>query len=400
MIHVCFAITDPKGTYSKYTGTAICSLLENTKSPVTIHIIHDENLSEENKSRFISLTKKYDSEVCFYQIDSDIFEDCPQKERFTVGTFFRLKSPGILPKSIEKIIYLDSDLIVNLDIRELWETDIEENVLAAVPDSFHGGTVFVRAVESGLLSREEYFNSGVLVVNLRKMREKYDWLGEVLSFLEKYPFVGYPDQDATNYIFRGKIFTLDERFNFLTSDLRGKNLGTGEMIYHFAGDAVNVEEMEAFDRLFFHYLFMTPWGKSEELLRYFSAHISFRREKIICYQSLIRKVTTPGTKKILFGAKSVLHKMVFDLFRFDPIHDYLVDNNPAMHGQKINGLTIFPPERIKSESREKILVLVSSIDYYDEIKSQLKTYGLTEDTDFFDVRRLLLQNQGGYYLYY
>lgn len=53
MIHVCYALYDKNGKYSKLTGTSICSLFENTKAWVTIHLLHDHTLTEENRAKFI-----------------------------------------------------------------------------------------------------------------------------------------------------------------------------------------------------------------------------------------------------------------------------------------------------------------------------------------------------------
>ncbi len=59
MIHVCFGLYDPYGTYSKYLGVAICSLFVKAgDEPVTVHIIHDSTLSEENKEKFQHLSQK------------------------------------------------------------------------------------------------------------------------------------------------------------------------------------------------------------------------------------------------------------------------------------------------------------------------------------------------------
>ena len=53
MIHICYAIYDKTGGFSKFAGTSICSLFENTKSWVTVHLLHDNTLTMENKARFI-----------------------------------------------------------------------------------------------------------------------------------------------------------------------------------------------------------------------------------------------------------------------------------------------------------------------------------------------------------
>ena len=54
-IHVCYGMTDNYGTYSKITGTSICSIFENTNEPVSVHIIHDFTLTDRNREKFIEL---------------------------------------------------------------------------------------------------------------------------------------------------------------------------------------------------------------------------------------------------------------------------------------------------------------------------------------------------------
>ena len=57
-----------------------------------------------------------------------------ENSRFTVGALYRLFVPQVLPNTVNKIIYLDSDLIVNLDIKELWQIELDDKILAAVPE--------------------------------------------------------------------------------------------------------------------------------------------------------------------------------------------------------------------------------------------------------------------------
>ncbi|MBR1420000.1 MAG: hypothetical protein IJ575_02935 [Selenomonadaceae bacterium] len=69
MIHVCYALRDESGKYSKFVGTSMLSLLENTKSEVTIHLIHDSTLSGENQSRFIKIVDRFNQQIIFYNVD-------------------------------------------------------------------------------------------------------------------------------------------------------------------------------------------------------------------------------------------------------------------------------------------------------------------------------------------
>ena len=68
MIHVCFPLHDKTGSYSKYEGVAICSLLENTNSEITIHIIHDATVSDDNIEKFHNLITAYGQRLELHRI--------------------------------------------------------------------------------------------------------------------------------------------------------------------------------------------------------------------------------------------------------------------------------------------------------------------------------------------
>jgi len=132
MVHVCFGLHDEDGRYSKFTGTAILSMFENCPAPppcITVHILHDNTLADDNREKFLSIAESYGQLIKFYNVEkicadeinyiSQLFKMEHTSEIFSIGKFYRLLAPQIFPDEIEKIIYLDSDIIVNLDINEL-----------------------------------------------------------------------------------------------------------------------------------------------------------------------------------------------------------------------------------------------------------------------------------------
>ena len=143
MIHVCFGLHDATGRYSKFTGTTMLSLLENSSAPsdsITVHILHDNTLTLDNRDKFIYVAGRYNQHVKFYNVDelcadmiAEIIRLIPavKTARVGIGSFFRLMIPKIFPPDIGKVIYLDSDIIVNMDISELWQVKLGEKVLAA-----------------------------------------------------------------------------------------------------------------------------------------------------------------------------------------------------------------------------------------------------------------------------
>ena len=109
------------------------SLFENSSAPpqsICVHVLHDETLTPDNRNKFIYLAGRYGQLVKFYDIANlcadklaKIKELIPEveKSRVTVGAFYKLLIPQVLPPDIEKAIFIDPDTIVNLDINELWQ---------------------------------------------------------------------------------------------------------------------------------------------------------------------------------------------------------------------------------------------------------------------------------------
>lgn len=135
-----------------------------------------------------------------------------QKE-FTYMAMARCILSKILDEN--KVLYLDVDTIIDGSLEDLWNTSLQDNILA--------GT---REIDSG------YFNSGVLLMDLVKIRaENYDdQLIDLLNHVDLY----LPDQDALNIVFRDKILPLSDKFNAMGQAYTW--YGKREIIIrHFAG---------------------------------------------------------------------------------------------------------------------------------------------------------------------
>mgnify|MGYP002623641676 CR=1 FL=1 len=173
MIHVCFGLHDGDGRYSKFVGTTMASIFENTLAPVTIHILHDDSLSADNRDKFSYLAGRYAQHVNFHDVEEICADDIKFlrdkladkiKLRFGIGAFYRLLIKKILaPLKIDKAIYLDADIIVNMDIDELWHRDLKNFPLAAVPEEIATLDMMVEnkfVLRSGRVRKENYFCSG------------------------------------------------------------------------------------------------------------------------------------------------------------------------------------------------------------------------------------------------
>ena len=182
MIHVCYGFNDLDGRYAKFCGTSILSMFENTSERVTVHILHDDSLTVDNRDKFMYIAGQYNQQIKFYNVNVCAPERLKQLQqillaRFTqiyvIGMFYRLLLPEIISPAIDKIIYLDAgDTVVNMDIKKIWNVELGDHPLAAAADSDRINNVPLprNLCEDGYVEHGKYFNSGVLSINLNHWR--------------------------------------------------------------------------------------------------------------------------------------------------------------------------------------------------------------------------------------
>ena len=273
MIHVCYAIYDPNGTYSKFIGTSICSLFENTREAITIHILHDDTLNKENRQNFIKLADKYHQTINFFPIElDDTVNEFMKSFNQSPATLYRLNIGNVLPKSISKVIYLDADTVVNMDIKNLWEELDEEYILGAVLDTgvakLPNAWRFFPIIPQGYVKREDYFNAGVLIINLNKLRNIDNfYLSTIELFRNNLKFFVGHDQDLLNYLFSKQYKKISNDYNRQLG--MEKNMGlknVGNAIYHYINHGLGINLEDEFDNLFWHYFIKTPWFNEKFML--------------------------------------------------------------------------------------------------------------------------------------
>ena len=240
MIHVCFAIYDKTGYYSKFTGTTMLSLFENTSAPpmsVTVHILHDNTLTNENRDKLSYIAGRYGQQIKFYNVEELCAEKLnairflmPQvaEVRYSIATFYRFMIPQLLPADVSKCIYLDSDIIVNLDINEMWRIELDDKPLAAAneveidAERLKFSLQMKYLIVENLVAYENYFNAGVLLMNLDVLRNDDEKITNGLRFLSEHPQMVWLDQDVLNYLYAGDYVKLAEKFDVFVDVERKK----------------------------------------------------------------------------------------------------------------------------------------------------------------------------------
>ena len=207
MIQVCFSSDDK---YSLYLAVAIASILKNAKKTDELSFyILDGGISSANKGKIKSLKKIKNFDIAFINVNDSLFKRFPIGDNYiSIQTYYRYIIPQLLP-DIDKILYLDCDVIVKDSLSELYNQDISDYWIAGVEDLGY-------FVDRKRLKRETesfYINAGIILLNVKKWREDniteklFNFTRENAAMLE------HKDQDVINMVLNSKSKPLDYRWN-------------------------------------------------------------------------------------------------------------------------------------------------------------------------------------------
>lgn len=230
-IPVFFSCDD---NYLPFLSVALRSMIDNL-SPTTVcrvHILND-GLCEEGQARLLAMqTDRVSIEfVDVRPLIAPILEKLKLRDYYTPSIYYRLFIPTLFPQ-YSRALYLDADIAVTGDITRLYNVPLGERLLAAIPDAIIASHEDFRLYAEGAIGipYREYFNSGVLVMNLDQfrlqgIRERFTYL------LETYRFdTVCPDQDYLNALCHGQVLYLDDGWNKMSIDRA--YLGTPSLIHY------------------------------------------------------------------------------------------------------------------------------------------------------------------------
>ena len=223
-IPIFFTIDD---AYAPFLGVALNSAVKNSSADRKYKaIVLHENLSDANIKKLKALASdNFKIELTPMKANFEVLDDRMSNrlrcDYFTLTIYFRLFIPAMFPE-YDKGIYIDSDVVLTDDIAKLFDTDIGDNFIGACNDlSIADIPPLVAYTENAVgVKGKEYINSGVLLMNLKKMRE-CDFEGHFLNLLNTYHFDSIaPDQDYINAICNGKIYYLDEVWDAMPNEAK------------------------------------------------------------------------------------------------------------------------------------------------------------------------------------
>ncbi|MBB4253719.1 lipopolysaccharide biosynthesis glycosyltransferase [Rhizobium anhuiense] len=201
--------------YAVPLATALRSIAENNQSawPLNIHVIH-EGIGEEIKRLIFDSLPANSAVIQWHPIATlsfaNGFSTRPGVSRMT---FARILLPQFLPQTCNRALYLDGDILVLTALEQLWNIDLGEAVIGAVPDYWLDNVVSIGPSATGGPRVERYFNAGILLIDLEKWRNERI-TERSLEYLDRFPTTEYSDQDALNFACDGKWKILNRAWNF------------------------------------------------------------------------------------------------------------------------------------------------------------------------------------------
>lgn len=346
--------------YARFAGISMLSLFEMNKNIEKITVfIFDDNISSQNKQRILEIARKYKRSIVFkngigelQKILSSFSVDPFLGSNYTYAKIF----PYVFAKEIDKILILDADTIINQDLSNLYDTDISNYYCAAVPEI----AAYYKSSEDGAIiyKNKFYFNSGVLLCNLKKMQTK-EYIKKIVNAKEFYiKQLKLADQSLLNLSLDTRdILPVNFRYNYninvnIFDELKFniyKKYDEYELGFHYKDYSKCINQK---DIAIIHYLgAYRPWLKGNEApyadlwFKYFKQSPWARDKdikKMLNFSFLVKKyffnipICKRSENKISFPLGSIVNK-------------------PGMYKISILGLPIFKKKRTELKHYIKVL---------------------------------------------
>ncbi|MBR6779068.1 MAG: glycosyltransferase family 8 protein [Clostridia bacterium] len=208
--------------YIKHFLAMINSLSDNNKeSDFDVYVMHT-NLDDQDKAYMESIVPE-NIKLSYIYMDNSLFKGAPKVKRYPYEIYYRIFAPGLLPESVDRILYLDSDLIVHNNIDDLYNTDFKGNLFVACTQ-IKGFLQWFNRVRLTVGKNYYYMNTGVMVMNISELRKVID-TDKIFKFIKHNGWrMTLYDQDVLCKFFGNRILLVDRnKYNLADRHIRAYN---------------------------------------------------------------------------------------------------------------------------------------------------------------------------------
>ncbi len=199
--------------YAVFAGVSILSLFEQNKraEAITVYVI-DDGIADDNKQKYMQIADQYGRQIVFLDLTEGIRilqEMGAPRYRNSYTTYLKLFAFDLLPDTVERIFFVDSDSIVAGSLEEVFSTDMQGCVVAAVKDGLsHSYKMLL-----GYDYNDSWYNMGIMLVDVAAWKREH-CQQQILEQLKKRNAYFAVDQDLLNITQHGRIATLHPKYNF------------------------------------------------------------------------------------------------------------------------------------------------------------------------------------------
>jgi lipopolysaccharide biosynthesis glycosyltransferase len=208
-LHVAFTLDH---RYLPWCAVAVRSCLDHTGPGLTVHLLHDGDLDgHPGVDRLTEMVADAGGEVRVHRVDAAELDALQAIDRFGRAVWLRFFLPDVLP-DVGRVLYLDPDTLVTAALRPLLDTELGDAPIAAVANVYSADQR-QRLDDLGLADHRGYFNSGVLLLDLDRLRAEHATSELLRTVRTRSSELAMPDQDALNLVFEGRWHRLHPQWN-------------------------------------------------------------------------------------------------------------------------------------------------------------------------------------------
>jgi lipopolysaccharide biosynthesis glycosyltransferase len=224
--------------YIRHCAVMLSTLREaNPDEDLSVYIVH-EALEPKERAKLVGYLGEFLPSVSLLQVEPRLLSHFPVSGHISIATYFRLLLPSILPPILNRALFIDSDVVINGSLRELWETPFEGHSLAAVTDR----NLDMQRERLEMDADSPYFNAGMMLIDLEAWRRANVLERGMAYAIENRDKLNNWDQDVLNHLFEKRVLLLHQRWNAM-SHLWGLDQAWMEE----RGGLLNPEEQQAHD---------------------------------------------------------------------------------------------------------------------------------------------------------
>jgi lipopolysaccharide biosynthesis glycosyltransferase len=239
MIHL--AISFDRNYLTPFYVLLTSILKNNSDVKITFHCIVNDDVTIFEQRAIKDYIESNHCIYQMYQVDEELIAKFVLSGTWTPAVYYKMFFPILVPLSVEKLLYLDTDMLVIGDLKPLFEINLDDQALGAVYDNYVKNQPAI-----GILDDGNYFNSGMLLFNIPKWKE-LNLSEKAIDFLAQFPEkIKFVDQCALNAVSVGHWLRLPEKFNLL---------------YSYIPQHISRKELNEFiqDKIVIHFTLQRPW---------------------------------------------------------------------------------------------------------------------------------------------